>query len=96
MSDPVPYANGRKDYQRILLAVIGAGWSVIILAGGAWVSSIQAQLNATQTINASISVALAKLETSVNFLARDNADLRIKVNELERTVANPARGRPDR
>jgi hypothetical protein len=89
----LPYnQNGRRDYQRILLAVTAAAWGVIVLAGAGWVSSIQAQVNAASTLNASISISLAKLETRLDFLSRDNADLRIKLNEFERTLSSLPRG----
>lgn len=88
MSTDAPYVNGRRDYNRLLLSILGAALSVIVLAGAGWVGSIQSQVNSLSLIAANLNVSIARLETKLDFLSRENADLRIKVQELERTVVN--------
>lgn len=76
--------NGRKDYSRLLLSVLAAAWSVIVLAGAGWVSAIQSQVHNFHVVAAQLGVTVARLETRVDYLSRENADLRITINELER------------
>ena len=91
MSDE-PHQNGRRDYVRLLLSVLAAAWSVIVLAGAGWVGSIQSQANSFGLIAAQLSVSIARLETKIDYLSRENADLRLKVNELERMSSNSIAG----
>lgn len=79
--------NGRKEYNRLVITLLAGAGSVLLLAGAGWVGAIQGQVNSAQTINAQLSVSLAKLETRFDYISRENADLRIKMNELERTLA---------
>lgn len=84
--------NDQKGYTKILFAAVAATWTVILLAGAGWVGSIQSQSSGYGLIAAQLRVDLAKMETRLDFLARDQADLRIKVNELERILASGGRG----
>lgn len=83
--DPNGYLNGgRRDYQRILIAALSAAWAVVVLAGAGWIGSIQSQTNANALNHATLAVALAKLEVKVDILSQANAEMRVKLDEIER------------
>jgi hypothetical protein len=82
-----PNGNGRKDFTRILIAAVIAAWGVVVMAGAGWIGSIQSQTNATGLTLANLAVILAKLEVKVEVLSRDNADLRLKFEAMERANA---------
>lgn len=84
---PERNGNGSGYFTKILIGIVSAAWGVIVLAGAGWIGSIQSQVN-TNAINfATLSVATAKIEVKVDVLARENADLRIKIEGLERALS---------